>query len=112
VRGEDLAEVRLPFLGNLFFFVFIMLLLTYIYNFLSMMIVKNSSDYVSIKCSGHSIAARDRAKCLSNSIISLATLVFKIANFGNFVGPWGRLEKCLPFYFRIITSYLKMCGMP
>jgi hypothetical protein len=27
-------------------------------------------------------------------------------------GLWGRLEKFLPLYFRIITSYLKMSGMP
>jgi len=31
---------------------------------------------------------------------------------GPFTGPWGRLEKFLPFYFIIITSYLKMNGMP
>jgi hypothetical protein len=31
---------------------------------------------------------------------------------GPFTGPWGRLEKYLPFYFRTMTSYLKMSGMP
>jgi hypothetical protein len=31
---------------------------------------------------------------------------------GLFTGHWGRLEKFLPFYFRIITSYLIMSGMP
>jgi hypothetical protein len=87
VRGEDLAEIRLPFLGNLFFFVFIMLLLTYIYIFLSMMIVKNSSDYVSIKCSEHSTAAGDRAKCLSNSIISPTTLFSKLQILGILSDP-------------------------
>jgi hypothetical protein len=30
---------------------------------------------------------------------------------GPFTGPWGRLENFLPFYFRIITSSLKMSGM-
>jgi len=30
---------------------------------------------------------------------------------GYFTKPWGRLEKCASFYFRIITSYLKMSGM-
>jgi hypothetical protein len=31
---------------------------------------------------------------------------------GSFTKPWGRLEQFLPFCFRIITSYLKMSGMP
>ena len=31
---------------------------------------------------------------------------------GPFTGTWGRLEKFLPFDFRIITSYMKMSGMP
>jgi hypothetical protein len=31
---------------------------------------------------------------------------------GLFTGHWGRLEKFLPFYFRFITSYLQMSGMP
>jgi hypothetical protein len=31
---------------------------------------------------------------------------------GAFTGPWGKLEKFLPFYCRIITSYMKMSGMP
>jgi hypothetical protein len=30
---------------------------------------------------------------------------------GSITGPWERLEKFLPFYYRIITSYLKMNGM-
>ena len=30
---------------------------------------------------------------------------------GSITGPWERLEKFLPFYYRIITSYLKMSGM-
>ena len=29
-----------------------------------------------------------------------------------FTGPWGRLEKFQAFYFRVITSDLKMSGMP
>jgi len=29
-----------------------------------------------------------------------------------FTGPWGRLEKFLPFFFRIITSYLKIVECP
>lgn len=28
-----------------------------------------------------------------------------------FTKPWGMLEKLMPFYFRINTSYLKMSGM-
>jgi hypothetical protein len=31
---------------------------------------------------------------------------------GLLTSPWGRLEKFLPFYFMIITSYLKVSGMP
>jgi len=31
---------------------------------------------------------------------------------GPFTEHWGRLKKFLHFYFRIITSYLKMSGMP
>jgi hypothetical protein len=27
---------------------------------------------------------------------------------GPLTGPWGRLEKFMPFYFRIIASYWKM----
>ena len=52
-----------------------------------MMIVKNSSDYVSIKCSEHSTAAGDRAKCLSNSIISPATLFSKLQILGILSDP-------------------------
>jgi hypothetical protein len=31
---------------------------------------------------------------------------------GPFIGLWGRLEKFLPFHFRIITSYLKKVEFP
>jgi hypothetical protein len=30
---------------------------------------------------------------------------------GPFTRPWGKQEKFMPFYFRIITSYMKMGGM-
>ena len=31
---------------------------------------------------------------------------------GHFTRSWGRLDKFLPFYFRITTSYFEMSGMP
>ena len=52
-----------------------------------MMIVRNNSDYVSIKCSGHSTAAGDTAKCLSNSIISPATRFSKLQIWGILLDP-------------------------
>jgi hypothetical protein len=43
-------------------------------------------------------------------------IFFKILEYfslgkGPFTEPWGRLEKFLPFYFRIITSYSKMSNI-
>jgi hypothetical protein len=41
-------------------------------------------------------------------------MILKYFSLGKhpYTGPWGRLEKFLSFFFRIITSYLKMNGMP
>ena len=93
----------------------------------SLLYSNNSLDegyQYSVHLVGNSTAARHWANCPPNCIFPklLCFQKWKFWEFcrilkyfsldkGPFTRPWGRLEKSLPFYFMIITSYLKMSRM-